>query len=73
MGLDQQLYRLPFIGKIINRLYSYFKKHTAFTDFIHVLLGLGLGFIIAGGTLLNWGLLFLAIGLLGHIYAFTRG
>jgi len=73
MGLDQQLCRLPIIGKLIERLYSYFKKHTAFTDLIHILLGLGLGLIIAGGVLLNWGLFALVLGILGHIYAFIKG
>jgi len=73
MGLDQQLYRLPIIGRLIERLYSYFKEHTLFTDMIHILLGLGLGLIIAGGIWLNWGVLALAIGIIGHIYAFIKG
>ena len=73
MNLDQQLYRLPLIGRIIKRLYSYFKEHVAFTDFIHFALGLGLGLIIAGNNLLNWGIFALAIGILGHIFAYIKG
>jgi len=73
MGLDEQLYRLPIVGSNIKRLYSYFKENIAFTDIIHILTGLGLGFIIAGGNLLNWGILALTIGALGHVYAFIRG
>ena len=73
MGLDEQLYRLPVIGSNIKRLHSYFRENLAFTDTIHILEGLGLGLIIAGGNLLNWGVLALAIGILGHVYAFIKG
>jgi len=73
MDIDQQLYRLPLIGNSTERLYSYFKEHIAFTDLIHISTGLGLGLIIAGGDLLNWGIIALAIGILGHIYAFIKG
>jgi hypothetical protein len=48
MNIDEQFYKLPFIGGIIRRLYSYFRKHTAITDFIHIALGLGLGLLFAG-------------------------
>ena len=73
MSLDEQLYRLPLIGWIVKRLYSYFKKNTAITDFMHVAAGLGMGLLIAGGKLVFWGILALTIGILGHIYAFIRG
>ena len=73
MGLDEQLYHLPIIGPNIKRMFSYFKKNTAITDLIHVLVGLGLGLIIAGNELLNWGFFALAIGILGHVYAFIKG
>jgi len=63
MGLDEQLYRLPIIGSNIKRMFSYFKENTAITDLIHVLVGLGLGLIIAGGEFLNWGIIALSIGL----------
>lgn len=73
MNLDELLYRLPLIGWAIKRLYNYFKRQTALTDFFHVLVGLGIGFIIAEGQLLSWGILVLVIGILFHIYAFTKG
>jgi len=72
MGLDERLYNLPIIGSNIKHLYSYFKKNIAYTDIIHVLIGLGLGLIIAGNNLLKWGFLALSIGILGHIYAFIK-
>jgi len=73
MGLDEQLYRLPIIGSNIQRLYSYFKKNIAYTDLIHVLIGLGIGLIIAGGELFNWGIVAFSIGILGHVFAFFKG
>ena len=73
MNLDKQLYSLPFIGPTIKRLYSYFKKNIAFTDFIHVSLGLGIGLIIAGNNFFISGIIFLIIGGIGHIYAFIKG
>ena len=73
MNLDKQLCSLPFIGVIIKRLYSYFKKNIAFTDFIHVSLGLGIGFIIAGNKFFIFGIILLLIGVMGHVYAFVRG
>jgi len=73
MGLDEKLYELPVIGSIIRRLYSYFKENIAFTDIIHVLIGLGLGLIIVGNEFYNWGFFALTTGVLGHVYAFIKG
>jgi len=56
----------------IKRLYTYFKRHTAYTDLIHIVLGLGIGFIIAGGVFYKWGIVFLLIGISGHVYAFFK-
>ena len=61
------------IGKVMRRMYAYFKKHTAITDAIHVSLGLGVGLLVAGFPWFYIGLAFIIIGLLGHIYAFMRG
>jgi len=71
MNIDEQLYRLPLIGGHIKRLYSYFKKHTAFTDVIHVLLGLGIGLMFTDAYF-NLGIIALTIGILGHVYAFIK-
>jgi len=71
MGLDEQLYSLPLIGAVVKRLYSYFRKNLFITDLMHMSLGLGVGFIIAGW--LTAGIIFLALGLLGHIYAYIKG
>lgn len=73
MNLDELLYRLPLIGWIVRRLYSYFKRHTALTDFFHVLVGLGIGLMITGGVFFQWGILALLLGILFHFYALSRG
>ena len=73
MNLDELLYSLPLIGWTVRRLYSYFKRHTALTDFFHVMVGLGVGFIVAGGVFFSWGVLALFLGILFHLYAFSRG
>lgn len=73
MNLDKLLYRLPLIGGMVKRLYSYFKNHTALTDFFHVLVGLGVGFIIAGGIFFSWGVFAFSLGILFHFYAFHKG
>ena len=71
MNVDDWLCQLPLIGWIVRRMYTYFKKHIAFTDFIHICGGLGLGLII--GNFLGAGIIFLLISILGHIYAFSKG
>ena len=73
MGLDENICQLPLIGNTFKRLFAYFKEHIAFTDFIHISLGLGIGFLIAGKDLFSLGIIFLAISLVGHIYAFAKG
>ena len=73
MGIDKQLYKLPLLGPILKRLYSYFKTHIAFTDFIHISLGIGVGLIIAGNKFFVWGISLFIIGILGHLYAYIKG
>jgi len=73
MTIDEKLYRLPVIGEAMRRLYSYFKKHTLFTDLIHISLGVGIGFVITSQEFLFPGILFLSVGIIGHIYAYMKG
>jgi len=73
MNLDKLLYSLPFLGKIIKRLYSYFKNHIVLTDFFHVILGFGIGLIIAREQFFVWGVAFLFSSILFHIYALIEG
>lgn len=73
LNIDELLYKIPFLGKNIRYLYAYFKRNIAFTDFIHVSIGLGLGLIIARGNWFKVGIIFLLIALVGHVYAFIKG
>jgi len=73
MSLDEQLYKMPIIGILIRRLYSYFKRNTAITDGMHIALGLGIGLLFAGEEFYKWAALALLIGVLGHIYALIKG
>jgi len=72
MGLDEQLNQLPIIGSSIKQLFSYFKKHTALTDLMHVSVGLGIGLLIFS-QFLTLGVLFLSIGVLWHVYSYFKG
>ena len=49
-ALDNFFCNSPFIGKVMKRVYVYFKKHTVITDAMHVSLGLGIGLLIAGSV-----------------------
>jgi len=69
--LDRFFCAAPLLGKILKRVYAYFKKHTAITDAMHVSLGLGVGLLIAGWFYV--GMALLGMGLLGHLYAFIEG
>ena len=73
MNIDERLCNLPLVGWILRRMYSYFEKHIAFTDAIHIALGLGIGLIIVGDQWKYVGVIALAIGILGHLYAFFKG
>ena len=52
---------------------SYFKKHVAYTSFIHAIGGIGIGILIASPVAgihpVRFGIALLVISLLGHLYA----
>lgn len=73
MNIDNQLYHFPLIGRLIERLYNYFRQHIALTDFFHVMVGLGIGLIIGGNSFLWVGIVALTAGILYHGYAFIKG
>jgi hypothetical protein len=52
---------------------AYFRKHIIYTAFVHLIGGIGIGVLItyplAGIHPVRWGIIFLVIALLGHLYA----
>ncbi|MCL4338880.1 hypothetical protein M1271_04275 [Patescibacteria group bacterium] len=54
---------------------KYFEKHIDYNSFIHILGGIGIGVIITypfiGIHPIRWGLVFIGLAILGHIYAMT--
>lgn len=55
---------------------KYFEKHADFNGLTHILLGIGIGVLltypIAGVHPVRLGLVFLALGIAGHIWAATH-
>ncbi len=54
---------------------KYFSKHPSYNATIHVLIGAGIGMLVAhpvfDGHTVRWGVLFFAVGLIGHLYPWT--
>lgn len=60
------------MAKIFQRIENYFKNHTTYTAFVHILVGVGIGILLTHTAFdphpLRWGLIFLLAGVLGHLY-----
>ena len=70
MSLDRLICSLPLVGGLLERLYSFFRKHTLIANIIHLSGGLALGLYIGNQSL--WYIFFL-IYLVGHIYGLYKG
>jgi hypothetical protein len=59
--------------KIYKNAMKYFGKHPEENGLIHLILGLGLGFLltypVAQSHPIRWGVLFIVMGVVGHIWA----
>lgn len=73
MNLDELLYRVPFIGSHVRRYYSYFKTQVALTNLFHVLIGLGLGLLVAESQWITLAWLAIGTGALYHAFALYKG
>lgn len=64
------------MNKRHGRMLKYFGKNPRFNSYVHFLAGIGVGFLLtyplAGQHPVRWGILFLVVSLLGHLYAATR-
>ena len=54
------------------KIQKYFEKHIFFNSGVHLLIGAGIGVLVTypmiGAHPVRWGILLLALGLLGHAY-----
>lgn len=55
---------------------NYFGKHIEFNSVVHILIGIGIGALltypVAGIHPVRFGLVFLILGILGHVWAATH-
>ncbi|MBI3385461.1 hypothetical protein HY031_00030 [Candidatus Gottesmanbacteria bacterium] len=62
--------------KYYKRAMKYFEKHPNTNSFIHVIGGIGIGFLLtyplAGSHPVRWGIAFLVLSVLGHVWAATQ-
>ncbi|KKT75007.1 MAG: hypothetical protein UW69_C0022G0017 [Microgenomates group bacterium GW2011_GWA2_44_7] len=60
----------------MKKLETYLAKHVYYNSAIHVLAGIGIGILITypliGAHPVRWGLLFLAAGVLGHLWVYSQ-
>lgn len=56
----------------MKKITAYLGKHPVYNSFIHLLIGIGIGALLAypffGTHPLRWGLGLIVLGLLGHLY-----
>ena len=70
-NMDEFLYKVPLIGSIIKKQYSYFRNHMALTDLFHLLAGFGLALIFFTSRMLL-GFVILGFSILYHLYAILK-
>ncbi len=62
--------------KSYKRMLKYFGKNPNFSSWVHFFGGVGVGFLLtyplAGSHPVRWGVAFVAISILGHIWAATQ-
>ena len=64
---------ISIMNRLIHRAEKYFSKNPHYNAVVHVLAGMSIGFFLtyplAREHPLRWGLVFLALTLLGHLWA----
>ena len=62
--------------KYYNRANKYFSKNPDFNGLVHIVAGIGIGFLLtyplAAEHPVRWGVTFLILALIGHIWAATH-
>jgi len=58
--------------RILQQIEKYFASHVRYNSLVHVIAGIGIGILITypliGAHPIRWGLVFLGLGVLGHLY-----
>lgn len=64
------------MAKYCKATMNYFGKHVEFNSVVHILIGIGIGALltypVAGIHPVRFGLVFLVLGILGHVWAGTH-
>jgi hypothetical protein len=62
--------------KYIKATLRYFERHAQYNSAVNILLGIGIGALltypVAGSHPVRFGLVFLVLGVLGHVWAATQ-
>lgn len=62
--------------KLEKNMMKHFEKNPRFNSYVHVVAGVGIGFLlaypVAGVHPIRWGIAFLALSFFGHWWAATR-
>jgi len=58
------------------KIEQYLKNHAVYNASVHVLIGIGVGMLLtyplAGAHPVRWGIVFIVLGILGHLYPLTK-
>ena len=64
------------MDRYYKRMLTYFKKNSTYNAFVHFIGGIGIGFLltypIAGTHPVRWGVAFLFVWFMGHVWAATQ-
>lgn len=64
------------MNKYYKRMVKFFAKNPHFNSLVHVCAGMGIGFLltypVAGEHPVRWGVAFLVLAALGHLWAATQ-
>lgn len=59
--------------KSLKKIRAYFGKHPDYNGIVHLFAGIGIGFLltypVAGAHPVRWGVAFIILAVLGHLYA----
>ncbi len=62
--------------KLIKKTKKYFGKYPCFNGSVHLLIGIGIGFLltypVVGSHPVRWGVTFIVLGVLGHVWAVIK-